>query len=236
MGPRASTIWYVDIPDPAAVLRDRPAPDADAARALASRLYPETVAVPLQSGTLADSAAPAGRQVFIGSYPGVTVVCEPTLAVNRPSLIDESWTSRLESEHTYLVCAEDTTPWGAFACWERGELRRSFSATSAFIHENIGLPLVWEREFWGGEHPAERPIDVLPDPQTLPFDPGEFADAANLHWLGFRHSTPAAANATGVADVALCGFTLYAAGTEPVAPPAEPEHRGLRGWWRRRAG
>lgn len=246
MGPTASTIWYVDAPDPAAVLREHPDPDADAALALAGRMYPEMVAVPLTSGSptsgspasvsLATSAGPQGHEVFIGSYPGLTVVCGANLTLRRPSTLAESWTRPLASEHTYLVAADSAGPWGAFAYWERGALRRSFSATSAHIYENLGLPLVWERPYWAGEHPATRPIETLPDPQSLPFDPGEFADAANARWLGLRFVNPDPAAETAAADLRVCGFTLYTAGEEPPTVPDEPEVRGLRRWWRRLAG
>ncbi|MFF0814945.1 DUF6928 family protein [Rhodococcus sp. NPDC003318] len=235
MGPTASTIWYVDAPDPAAVLRGHPDPDSDAALALAGRMYPEKVAVPLTSGSLAASAGPQGHEVFIGCYPGLTVVCGANLALQRPSTLPDHWTRPLASEHTYLIGADSAGPWGAFATWERGALRRSFSASSAHIYENIGLPLVWERPFWAGEHPARHPIETLPHPQSLPFDPGEFADAANAHWLGLRFD-PEPANETAAAELQVCGFTLYAAGEEPPTIPDEPEIRGLRRWWRRLAG
>lgn len=192
-------------------------------------------AVPLRSEALTRGAAAGGRHVFIGSYPGLTVVCGATLARNRPSLLDDSWTRPLASERTYLVCADAATPWGAFAFWDRGALRRSFSATSAHIHENVGLPLVWEREYWAGEHPAAHPLSTLPDPQALPFHPGEFADAANAQWLGFRYGTPTPTDERQAADLRVCGFTLYAAGEEPPLTSADPEIRGLRRWWRRLA-
>lgn len=236
MGATASTIWYVDAPDPAAVLAQHPEPDADAAFALAGRMYPETVAVPLQSTSLADSAGPAGRDVYIGSYPGLTVVCGTNLARPKPSTIDETWTRPLASERTYLVCTNSAQPWGAFAYWDRGALQRSFSATSSFIFENIGLPLVWERPFWAGERPARHSAETLPDPQSLPFDPTEFADAANAEWLGFHYADPAAADGTATADIAVCGFRLYRSGEEPPAEPDRPQTRGLRRWWRRLAG
>jgi hypothetical protein len=233
VGPRASTIWYVDAPDPVSVLRARPAPDADAAHALVRQLHPETTAVPLPSSSLDLSAAPGEREVFVGTYPGVTVICSRHLARKRPSTIDGSWTRPLASEHTYLVCSEDGVPWGSFAHWERGELRRSFSATTSLIHENSGLPLVWERSYWAGEHPPPRSFDGFPDPLSLPFHPGEFSDAANLQWLGFGHASDD--GELSAADLTVCGFTLYASGEEPP-PPREPEIRGLRRWWRRIAG
>ena len=233
--PTASSIWYVDALDPVSVLRDHATPDPDAARALVRPLYPEMTAVPLRSDSLATAAAPSAREVFVGTYPGVTVVCAPHLAQNRPSTLDGSWTRPLASERTYLVCAEDALPWGSFAYWEHGELRRSFSATASFIHENIGLPLVWERPYWAGEHPPRRSFDRFPDPLSLPFHPGEFADAANLQWLGFGYAT--AGGELSPPDLTVCGFTLYSAGEElPAPPPAAIEVRRRRRWWRRKAG
>ncbi len=88
-GAKVSTIWYVDVPDPAAVLRGHPDPDPGAAQQLASRLYPDLVATPTGPVPLVEAARlDAAGTVHIGSYPGVTVVCGPDLAV--PPTVDSA--------------------------------------------------------------------------------------------------------------------------------------------------
>ena len=65
MSATVSTLWYVDAPDPAAVLREF-APDRDAAQALLSRLFPDLqvdpgVRVPLTEVGGTDGPGTAGE-------------------------------------------------------------------------------------------------------------------------------------------------------------------------------
>ena len=238
MGAKASTIWYVDAPDPVAVLRDHREPDEDAARALAGRLFPGAVIAPRAVGPLSSSAGVDGRGIFIGCYPGITVVCSPQLAIPHPSALPEDWVRPLASEFTHLIAMDPDRAWGAFATWVRGTLRRSFSATTINILEDSGMPLVWERTFWAGERPIAHPPGILPDPQSLPFDPQDFADEANQRNLGFRYSHTPDTSGLDPAGIIVCGFELFAEGEEPprrAAPPVAPDaksHSMFR--WRRR--
>ncbi|MBH0780547.1 DUF6928 family protein [Nocardia bovistercoris] len=241
---KASTLWYIDTSDPLAVLRADPDPDPDAALALATQLHADRDVVPIMVGTLGGCAGPDTEEVYIGCYPGVTVVCSPSAAQVRPTALPELLVRPLASDHTYLVAFDTAYGWGSFAHWERGEFRRSFSATRVRILEDEGLPLVWERPYWAGEHPVTWAEHETPDPQTLPFDPPDFADAANNEWLGFHYRAQPARQALVPGDVAVCGFTLYPKGRAPdhVAPvplnendptAAMAHRRGLFGWWRR---
>lgn len=227
MGAKASTIWYVDTPDPISVLREAATSDWNAATALVGRLYPHLTAVPLGQGPISTSAGVDDDHVFIGCYPGVTVVCGSNISVPTPSTLPESFTRPLASEHTYLVASDPQHAWGAFAYWERGEFRRSFSATPVYIYEDAGLPLVWERSFWAGEHPLIYPPGVMPDPQSLPFHPQEFAEAANAQWLGFRYTGAPHPGEFDPATLPVCGFTMYVPGQEP--PPPNQQSRGSNG-------
>lgn len=236
---RASTLWYIDAPDPLAALRAHPEPDRDAALALARMLYADCEVTPTAVGTLADCAGPRVDEVFIGYLPGVVVVCSAQAALIRPTALPELLIRPLASEQTYLVSYDTGHGWGAFAHWERGELRRSFSSSRVNILEDEGLPLVWERPFWAGEHPVRWRAGELPDPQSLPFDPPDFADAANNEWLGFHYRAAAAHGALTPADITVCGFTLTprtAAPADPPTPDPRPAHpprkRGLFGWRR----
>ncbi|WP_280509848.1 DUF6928 family protein [Nocardia farcinica] len=238
---RASTVWYVDAADPLAVLRANPDPDPGAAQALAKQLHEDYDVVPKMVGTLAGCAGPDADEVYIGCYPGVTVVCSRQVRLPRPTALPELLIRPLASEQTYLVAFDVTMGWGAFAQWERGEFRRAFSSSRVNILEDEGLPLVWERPFWAGEHPVQWRAGELPDPQCLPFDPPDFADAANNEWLGYHNRAPAAEGALVPGDVAVCGFTLVPKGQTltddapddpaPHSPP-RPQRRGLLGWLR----
>ncbi|NNH71700.1 hypothetical protein HLB23_17840 [Nocardia uniformis] len=241
-----SSLWYVDAPDPVAVLRGHPGPDPDAAFALAKQLNPDRDVVPAASGTMKVWAGPDPECVYIGCYPGVTVVCSTQAARPRPTTLPELLVRPLASEQTYLIAYDLAQGWGAFAHWERGEFRRSFSSTRVSILEDEGLPRVWERPYWAGDHPVRLRAGEMADPQLLPFDPPDFADAANAEWLGFRYR-PAAVTALGTAaadipppeqlplapeEIAVCGFSLFPKGYAPKPPrfaEPEPEHNGKRG-------
>ena len=240
MGAKASTIWYIDAPDPISVLRESTTPNWEASVALVGRLFPEQVAVPTRHAPISESAGASPNEVFVGCYPGVTVVCTAGLSIAKPSLIPESWTRPLASEHTYLVATDPETAWGAFAYWERGALRRSFSATPIYIYEDSGLPLVWERSFWAGEHPLVYPPGVMPDPQSLPFHPQEFAEAANAEWLGFRYTGAPRGHEFDPAALPVCGFTIYPPGQRPPVvaesePAPAPAERSIKRWLRRKS-
>ncbi|MGW0327604.1 DUF6928 family protein [Nocardia sp. NPDC003183] len=236
----ASTLWYVDTPDPVAVLTGTIESDPVAAAALAGQLYGDHDVRPHMVGTLAGCAAPDRDEVYIGCYPGLTVVCTAEAALVHPTKLPDLLVRPLASEHTYLVSYDTTLHWGAFAHWERGEFRRSFSSTRVDILENEGLPMVWERTFWAGEHPVPWRGSDHPEPQSLPFDPPDFADAANDEWLGFRYLTPAASGRLTPGDLPVCGFTLYPKGQAPEqkrVPVGRPgaatrRERGLFGWLR----
>jgi hypothetical protein len=240
---KASSLWYVDALDPLAVLRANHDSDPDAALALAKQLHADRDVLPIMVGTLGGCAGPDTDEVYIGCYPGVTVMCSTQAALVRPTVLPELLVRPLASEHTYLISFDVAHGWGAFAHWERGEFRRAFSSTRVNILEDDGLPLVWERPYWAGDHPVRWQAGELPDPHTLPFDPPDFADAANNEWLGFHYRAPAADGALVPGDIAVCGFTLYPKGQAP--DPAtlipregqdvdEKSRRGLFSWLRGR--
>ncbi|MFE2993797.1 DUF6928 family protein [Nocardia sp. NPDC059246] len=237
-----SSLWYVDAPDPVAVLRAHPGPDPDAAFALAKQLNPDRDVVPAASGTMKVWAGPDPESIYIGCYPGVTVVCSAQAALPRPTRLPELLVRPLASEQTYLISYDLSLGWGAFAHWERGEFRRSFSATRVNILEDEGMPRVWERPYWAGDHPIHLVPGELPDPQLLPFDPPDFADAANQEWLGFRYRGRDPEQALTADGIEVCGFSLFPRGEAPmmveVVPEAPVEHngskRGLLGWLRGR--
>lgn len=208
LGVTVSTIWYVDAAEPAPVVHGA-APDRDAARELAAALHPGLDVTYLGDEQLSAAGRPDPGEVAVGCYPGVTVVRTGEALPPTPSTLVEHWIRPTGAARTYLSSATPATAagsWGAFAHWENGELKRSFSATPVHIIEDLGLPQVWERPFWAGERPAPPVMDVLPDPQTLPFDPGAFAEAAPAAWLG---------EDLDASSVAVCRFAVHPPGQIP---------------------
>lgn len=232
---RVSSIWYVDTPDPAAVLRARPDPDPAAAYALALQLHPDLDIVPTTRDTLEHRAGPDVDEVYLGSYPGLTLLCSAQAVRARPTGLPGLLVRPLASEHMYLVAFDTARGWGGFAHWERGELRRAFSSTRLNILENEGLPLVWERPYWAGEHPVRRRPGEVADPLALPYDPVLFADAAHREWLGFGYRA-AVRDGLSPADIPVCGFALRPKGAAPARnghddhPIPDGARRGLLSW------
>ncbi|WP_430331127.1 DUF6928 family protein [Rhodococcus sp. ACT016] len=217
-GVNASTLWYVDVGDPAAVLRDA-APDHEAAQALVDQLHPSLVATHLGDELLSEATNLDEGEIVVGCCPGVAMVRTGESLPPVPSSLVEHWIHPTGYRHTYLSSSSPVTKagsWGAFAHWDGAELKRSFSATPVHIVEDLGLPQVWERPFWAGEHPAQPSLDVLPDPQTLPFSPAEFAEAAPYAWLG-EDLDPS--------SITVSRFAVYPAGQVPESVQRIEEQR-----------
>lgn len=226
-----STLWYVDAPDPATVLREFQ-PDCDAAQALLGRLYPDHRSTPLARVPLTEAVRgedPTGPQrVFVGSYPGVTVVCAGGFSLRTPSALPPQWRQTPASEHTFLVVSDAPGAWGAFAAWECGTLRRAFGANTVEFFEDEGVPFEWERPYWAGEHPIRWPVDITPPPQSLPFHPRKLVEEANAAWLGFRY-VGRPAHEPDPTDIEVWGFEVHGPG-EPAPDPAPTPPSS---WWRR---
>jgi hypothetical protein len=214
-------LWFVNSSDPAAQIRQGLQHDPAAAGALAAALCPDMTTVPTGETTLTAAATPADDQLFVGVYGALAVVTSPVLATSTPSTLPEAWISALPAEVTIMLHTDPATSLGAFARWEAGELRRSFSANPVDILENNGLPFIFEGSFWAGEHPLVYAEGAQPDPQALPFHPQEFAEQAIREWLGFRFTTPLDSTDTDPATITVSGFAIRPKGYEPTEADVE---------------
>ncbi|OYD68393.1 DUF6928 family protein [Rhodococcus sp. OK302] len=229
MAARVSTIWFIDSSDARAELSTYPQPDQSAALATAKRLYPGKDFESLGPHPLSTAATVQPGYVFVGVYQNISVVCSTELSSVLPSELPATWLLSPHAPRTLLVSSVPGRAQGSFALWEDGQLRRSFSALPIDIVENIGIPETWELPYWAGEHPLRYPPGVLPDPQSLPFHPQQFAEAANAEWLGFRYTGTPHDDDLDKTQILLWGFKIHQKVEAPkitlelVAPKAKLE-------------
>ncbi|NLG56746.1 MAG: hypothetical protein GX542_14060 [Rhodococcus sp.] len=218
MAAHLSTLWYVDSPRPVLALRNYPDPHTESAASLARTLFGEDV-THVGTAPLADVAAGSEGVLHIGVFPGVTVVCLPLPDGMLPSQLPQQWRRRDGQGRTLLVMSSEDGARGSFAEWHGKDLHRAFCADAAHIFEDHGLPQPWEQPFWGGEFPMKYPLNVLPDPQMLPFHPQHFAESANREWLGFRYT--AVGPEDDINPAKLLVHTFRAGAPEVTAAPAD---------------
>src|ERR1700677_2604394 len=85
MGAKTAVLVYAD-GEPAEPLRDARDPELDATRALVARTNPEWAASPSSSrGSLGDDIYPAQGTVFTGAFPGIELLCDQQVMIERPS-------------------------------------------------------------------------------------------------------------------------------------------------------
>ncbi|GAC68299.1 DUF6928 family protein [Gordonia soli] len=244
MSARAVTLWLLDHPDPAGLVRAGLTGNLDAARDLAGRVYPDNVLVPVVDTNLAAAVAATDPHVYVGAFGPIAVITCGLFATTTPSDLTRTVAALHPTGSTVLLVTDPASTVGAFARWDEGELRRSFAATPVSITEDIGLPYVFEKTYWAGDHPLQYANGHDPEPFALPFHPQQLAEDANRDWVGFRFTHPLAPTDTDPARIPVTGFAIHpagyvpppvpnldarTAGPTPAAPPSVPEsapHRG----------
>ncbi len=228
MAATASMLWLIDGDDVIAALRSGVVDDRDSATALAHKLFPDNILVPLGESQLDLAASCTGDEVFVGVFGRVAVIAGATLATTAPTQLPEVVLQAHPADTAYLIHTDVDTSVGVFAQWDNGTLRRSFAANPVEIYENLGLPFGFEHGFWAGEHPLHYAEGVPRDPQALPFHPIEFADHAAREWLGMRLTRPWDDCDIAPDRISLSGFAIRPADHQPVGPeiagpPTSPE-------------
>ncbi|MEE4025625.1 hypothetical protein V1Y59_21250 [Gordonia sp. PKS22-38] len=216
MSARAVTLWFIDSDDPVALLREGPVNDVVAAQKLAATIYGDRVLVPVSDTDLATAAAARDAHVYAGWYGRTAVLCCSLFDTTEPSTLTRTLSSIRQSAAATLLVTDPDRSVGAFARWEHGELKRSFSADPVTIFEDIGLPDPLERPFWAGEHPLQYAAGVPAEPLALPFHPQELAEQANRHWLGFRFTSPRADTDLDPTRIPVTAFAIHPADYIPA--------------------
>ena len=182
MGHHVATFWYLNSEDPAAPIRSGIPSDPGFARRLLSRLYPTVTVVSLGAFPLNRSASTGAGEIYIGSFPDLTVLQTPVDGPVKPSTADKTWLRLVDAPVVLLFAHDPESGVSGFARWEYGRLVRSFAGADDRIVEDEGMPLPFERPFWAGEYPIDGADHT---PLALPFSPSSLLHAAHRDWLGF---------------------------------------------------
>src|SRR5699024_1747663 len=99
------------------ILQSLPEIDREATRQLVARLYPGRVITEIPDGTLFEQANPPDRHVYAACFPGLTVVCTPDAALDRPSELAAEFRSEARGRTLYLHSMHSVVDWFAYAVW-----------------------------------------------------------------------------------------------------------------------
>jgi hypothetical protein len=205
MGSRNWMLAFSDA-DAATILRERPALDHVAAQALAERLYPDRMIMPIEEGTLGDNCAPAPDELYLACYPGLTIICTMDAAVQQPSELAQRLRNAAPARDVHLHATHSVVDAFSYGFWRDGQLRRSLAMTADDgIVEDIGDHLPFEAPFWAGDPPSDAAPD---DDYPLPFHPLDLAEAAMRDLLGFGFEGEIKADDPDPFDLPVAGFTI----------------------------
>ncbi|MEV4138880.1 hypothetical protein AB0J72_42790 [Dactylosporangium sp. NPDC049742] len=180
MGAKTAALAYSD-GEVAKALQGVRTADPDAAAALVRRLWPDLSIEPgpdEEPWTLAEAMYPPEGTVCALAVPGLDLVCDQRIAVERPSLLTEHLVAAGAGRRMYLHAMHSVVDWVAFAVWDDGRLVRSLSVAPDFgIIEDIGDRLPFEAPYWAGAYPVED--------YPLPFHPLNLGERALVEFFGF---------------------------------------------------
>jgi hypothetical protein len=162
--------------------------DREASAELAARLFPGEKFEALPDGDLSYTNPP-DEEVFVGCFPGVSVVAAIDFAVDNPSQLPELYLTPGANGNVYLHAMHSVVDWFAFAVWQRGQLQRALSlAPDNGIIEDIGTRLAFEEPYWAGQHPVDDPEEELEEEERYPFvfHPLELGEAALKEFFGYQ--------------------------------------------------
>ncbi|MCH5677255.1 hypothetical protein MKW14_36715 [Streptomyces sp. CME 23] len=219
MGTKTAVLAYADgaVAD---VLQNAPAPQFDRATALVARLHPghRITTDNEEAWELVDALYPPEGTVCALSAPGLDLVCDRQVMLNRPSQLPEHLVAASRGRRLYLHAMHSVVDWLAFAVWDDSKLVRSLSLSpDGGIIEDIGERFPFELPYWDGRHPVELfPPFEDNEPYPLPFHPLELGERALLDFFGFyvegfSVEDDAPEPVVDIWDVELHGFRVTAA-------------------------
>jgi hypothetical protein len=211
--------------DARAALEARPELDRDATRALAERLFPGESLELIGEGDLSYTNPP-DPLMFIGCFPGVSVIAASEFAVDHPSQLPGRFLDIAGKRRITLHAMHSVVDWFAFAVWEDGRLIRSLSLSpDSGILEDIGEPLPFEAPYWAEQQRVTS--DDGEDAYPLPFHPLELGEEVLLARFGYQLEGGGAASVDPF-SIALLHFQRSGM-RRKAAPEESPEPAP---WWK----
>lgn len=168
------------------ILKSQPELDREASIELARKLFPSKKFTPIEDGNLCFSN-PYKDQLYVGSFPGMTVVSSDAIVLDYPSRLPQSLINTDLGNTLYLFAMHSAVEWFAYAIWKNGTLVRSLSVSGndGQILEDIGPRQPFEEFHWSEGHPLfENPEEENCSPFN--FNPLDLGDAALKEYLGYR--------------------------------------------------
>jgi len=185
MDAKRSILVYSD-GDVKEILKSQPVLDRELSIELANTLFPLKRFTPTEDGNLLLTKAQKNT-LYIGSYPGLTIVSTPAIAIDYPSRLPGSFLDPELGNTIHLFAMHNAVEWFAYAIWKNGTLVRSLSVSGndGQILEDIGPRQPFEELHWSEGHPLfENPEEENCSPFN--FNPLDLGDAALNEYLSYR--------------------------------------------------
>ncbi|MEV8536063.1 hypothetical protein [Streptomyces sp. NPDC051211] len=209
MGAKTGLLAYGDGDIPAALRQVTAAGIAETTE-LVGRLYPGWGMEAAEGEILGEGTYPADGLTYAASFPGVDIVCDRRLMIDRPSQLPGHLVAASAGRRMVLHAMHSVVDWLAFAVWENGQLVRSLSLSpDSGVIEDIGKPFPFEAPYWAGDHPVEMDPDWEDEtPYPLPFHPLELGEEALRAFFGFILEGWPAPDDIDADELRLHGFRL----------------------------
>lgn len=204
MGAKTWMLAYVD-GDAREILKASPVLDRAAAAELAGKLFPSEKLAVIDDGDLSFTC-PRGKEIYVGCFPGLSIVAADEFALDRPSRLPAKFLSAANGKTVYLHAMHSVVDWFAYAVWVDGKLQRSLSlAPDNGIIEDIGVRRAFEEPYWAGLHPVFEPGEEERD-YPFPFHPLDLGEAALLDLFGYQLEGSIDADMLDPEAIPLAGF------------------------------
>lgn len=194
-------------------LQDAPASRTERAAALVARVRPghRIDTDNEEPWELLDALYPPEGTVCALSIPGLDLVCDQEIMLDRPSQLPEHLVAAGRGRRLCLHAMHSFVDWPAFAVWDDGRLVRSLSLSpDSGIIEDIGERLPFELPYREGRHPVEPDPGFEDDePYPLPFHPLELGERALLEFFGLYVDGPPDEDETHEPPVDICEVELH---------------------------